>query len=57
MLALPLNFFDLLDDAFKHTQGVFPHDVLELRRQQLRSWMWEVVGTNPKRRISQGVMR
>lgn len=41
-LARPLSFFELLDDAFKHAEGVFPHDVLELRRQRLRSGTWAV---------------
>lgn len=39
-LARPLSFFELLDDAFTHAQGLFPHDVLELRRQRLRSGTW-----------------
>jgi hypothetical protein len=36
-LAKPMSFFELLDEAFAHVQGVSPHDVLELRRQRLRS--------------------
>ena len=40
--ARSLSFFELLDDAFTHAQGVFPHDVLELRRQRLRSGTWSV---------------
>lgn len=36
----PLIFFELLDDAFTHAQGLFPHDVLELRRQRIRSGVW-----------------
>jgi hypothetical protein len=39
-LAHPLSFFELLDDAFTHAQGIFPHEVLELRRQRIRSGMW-----------------
>ena len=42
-LARPLSFFELLDDAFAHAQGLFPHDVLELRRRRLRSGTWAVV--------------
>ena len=41
-LSKPLGFFELLDDAFEHAQGVFPHDVLELQRQRLRSGTWVV---------------
>lgn len=36
-LAHPFSFFELLDEAFKHVQGVFPHDILEMRRQRIRS--------------------
>lgn len=39
-LAKPLNFFELLDDAFTHAQGVVPHDVLELRKQRIHSGTW-----------------
>jgi hypothetical protein len=46
-LAHPLSFFELLDDAFTHAQGVFPHDVLELRRQRIRSGMWPTT-TDPE---------
>jgi hypothetical protein len=41
-LAKPLNFFELLDDAFTHAQGVLPHDVLALRRQRIRSGTWRL---------------
>ena len=39
-LARPLVFFELLDEAFDHAQGVYPHDVLELRRRRIRSGTW-----------------
>ena len=39
-LARPLVFFELLDEAFDHAQGVYPHEVLELRRQRIRSGTW-----------------
>lgn len=41
-LARPLSFFELLDEGFSHAQGVFPHDVLEMRRQRIRSGTWSV---------------
>lgn len=41
-LARPLSFFELLDDALEHVQGVHPHDVLELRRRKLRSGTWKL---------------
>lgn len=48
-LARPLGFFELLDDAFTHAQGAFPHDVLELRRQRIRSGTWSTErGTDGK---------
>lgn len=47
-LAKPLCFFELLDDAFAHAQGVFPHDVLELRRQRLRSGTWTLCNREDK---------
>lgn len=40
MLARPLGFFELLDEAFAHVQGVYPHDALEIRRRRLRSGTW-----------------
>lgn len=36
-LARPLIFFDLIDDAMTHAQGLFPHDILELRKRRLRT--------------------
>lgn len=47
-LAKPLCFFELLDDAFTHAQGVFPHDVLELQRQRLRSGTWTLCDREDK---------
>jgi hypothetical protein len=38
--AKPLSFFVLLDDALAYVQRRCPHDVLELRRQRLRSGSW-----------------
>jgi hypothetical protein len=35
LLARPICFFEAVDEAFGHAQGVFPHDVLELQRQRI----------------------
>lgn len=50
-LARPLSFFELLDDAFSHVEGVYPHDVLELRRQRLRSGTWLTASTARNRAV------
>jgi hypothetical protein len=42
-----IHFFALLDDAFTHAQSTLPHEVLELRRQRIRSGTW-VTGGTPK---------
>lgn len=39
-------FYALLDDAFKEAQESFPHEVLELRRQRIRSGAWLPAATN-----------
>ncbi|MGC4068845.1 MAG: hypothetical protein QM784_30215 [Polyangiaceae bacterium] len=44
-LAHPLSFFDTLDVALTHVEGVVPHDTIELRRHRLRSGQWELVGS------------
>jgi hypothetical protein len=41
-LPHPVNFFELIDDAFTHVQELFPHNVLELRRQRIRSGTWSL---------------
>lgn len=40
-----VHFFALLDGAFMHAQSTFPHEVLELRRQRIRSGTWVTGGT------------
>ena len=47
-LAHSLSFFELLDDAFKHAQGVFPHDVLELRKQRIHSGTWRLTDSKER---------
>ena len=56
-LARPLVFFELLDEAFDHAQGVYPHDVLELRRQRIRSGMWGVSETDKQLSPQRGKTR
>jgi hypothetical protein len=35
-LARPMSFFESLDEAFAHAEGVLPFDVLDLRTKRLR---------------------
>jgi len=47
-LARPLNFFELLDDAFTHAQSVVPYDVLELRKQRIYSGTWRLTDSQER---------
>ncbi|HMA96464.1 MAG TPA: hypothetical protein VKP30_27450 [Polyangiaceae bacterium] len=48
-LARPLNFFELLDEAFDRGKDVFPHDVLEMQRRRLRSGSWPIYQTRERK--------
>jgi len=47
-VARPLNFFELLDEAFDHSKDVFPHDVLEMQRRRLRTSAWHSLSPERK---------
>jgi hypothetical protein len=39
-LGKRVRFFEMLDTAFACAQEAFPHELLELRRQRIRSGTW-----------------
>ena len=42
--AKQVRFFALLDEAFSCAQAFLPHEVLDLRRQRIRSGTWATLG-------------
>ncbi|MGE5784281.1 MAG: hypothetical protein ACM3ZE_06805 [Myxococcales bacterium] len=48
-LARPLNFFELLEEAFDRSKDVFPHEVLEMQRRRLRSGTWPICETRQQK--------
>ncbi|HMA95530.1 MAG TPA: hypothetical protein VKP30_22730 [Polyangiaceae bacterium] len=48
-LARPLTFFELVDSAFTYVEGVYPHDMLELKRRRLRSGSWPIYETEERK--------